>query len=77
LNAQDVLNIRAKRTEHELKVKGKEGGQCGKCAIKLGDGPRWWVCGKCGLECRAICHRAWGRKEKGVKDEVLVGEEAV
>jgi hypothetical protein len=77
VSAEDVLKIRAKRTELELKAKGKEGGQCGKCKIKLGDGPRWWVCGKCGLECKAFCHRAWGRKEEGIKDGVLMGEEAV
>jgi hypothetical protein len=77
LAAEDVLKIRAKRTEYELRLKRKERGKCGRCAVQLGAGPRWWLCGVCNLECRAVCHNAWGRKEKGVTDEVLVGEEAV
>jgi hypothetical protein len=72
----EVLVIRQKRTEFELREKDKGVGKCGKCTRELGEGVRWWICDRCALECRAVCHSAWGRKEKDGKDEV-VGEEAV
>jgi hypothetical protein len=72
----DVLAIRQKRTECELREKDKGMRNCWKCTRELGGGVRWWISDCCGLECRAVCHSAWRGKEKGGKDEV-VGEEAV
>lgn len=77
LSEKEVFAARKKRTERELRDRGKEEGGCGKCKGALGGGPRWWVCGKCGLECTAFCHSAWARKEKGGKESVIVGDEAV
>ena len=56
-----LVEVRMKREvvqRRELRVKTEaRGGECGRCGTKLwGWGPRWWVCGYCGKECRDGCH---------------------
>ncbi|KAF2705816.1 hypothetical protein K504DRAFT_439067 [Pleomassaria siparia CBS 279.74] len=87
LTEEQVLEQRKKRTESEVRGTGKRGeDKCKKCAVELGGGPRWWVCGKCNLECGSWCHGAWGKNKKKKKKKkkekmhgemILVGEDAV
>ena len=60
------------RYEQECRSIAKSTKECGKCAVDLKPGARWWKCVKCGGECRAKIHPGYVGK---VMEDVERGDD--
>ena len=63
LSNGELLGRRERRDREEALFLMQMGVSCGSCGVGLPErGPRWWVCGTCGRECRDRVHPAWAGK---------------
>jgi hypothetical protein len=66
--AEGTEKLLERRAEIEaIEMENQESGRvvCALCRRQMGVGPRWWICGVCGVSCDSGLHVAWvGRKNK-------------
>lgn len=64
LETHQIQAARQRRTNFELKDV-RRAVACLKCSKQLQNGPIWWVCSSCKLECTSSCHPSWTSRVGG------------